>query len=347
MKQRNISLDIIRIFACLMVIACHSPMACQDPHSLAHAAVSLFTSPCNVLFFMVSGALLLPAPNNQKVIPIRIFLKKRLSKVLVPTLVWTVFYIVVHCIERSDPASEILRSVLSIPFSPQGSGVLWFMYALIGLYLLTPILSAWLQRASEKEERFYLMLWCVTLFYPLVEGYLKIVHTEAGILYSFSGYVGYYVLGHYLLHYGQKIRLWHAALLELFALATPLATRLLHLPIGSGLFTDCFSVFVLAQGVFWWTALRSLTARLPRLQRWQNGLARLSGLTFGIYLMHIFFMRSILWHVPFIAALPAVQQIVVTIILTFAISLAVAWLISLTPVGNHVIGYKQKNSSIK
>ncbi len=342
MKQRNLSLDIIRIFACLLVIACHAPMARQDAHSFVHATVSLFSSPCNMLFFLVSGALLLPAPGMGLKLSTHDFLRKRLNKVLLPTLVWTVFYIVVRVILKKNTLDELPQMVLSIPFSPQGSGVLWFMYSLVGLYLLTPILSAWLQRASEREERFYLMLWGVTLFYPLLEDVLKIDQTYNNILYNFSGYVGYFVLGHYLLHYGSKFRLWHATVLFFIALAAPLVTKMLHIENASGIFINGLSVFVLCYGLFWWTLLRTVAERFTQLRRWQTALVRLSSLTFGIYLCHIFIMRTWLWNVPFIAALPAVQQIVVTIVLTFVISLAIVWLISLTPAGNVVIGYRQK-----
>lgn len=35
---------------------------------------------------------------------------------------------------------------------------LWYIYMLIGLYLYLPILSAWLQQASEKSLRLFLLL---------------------------------------------------------------------------------------------------------------------------------------------------------------------------------------------
>lgn len=60
MKHRDFSLDLIRILACLMVVLTHSPLPSADEHSVLLAGVSLFTIPCNALFFMVSGALLLP-----------------------------------------------------------------------------------------------------------------------------------------------------------------------------------------------------------------------------------------------------------------------------------------------
>ncbi len=60
MKQRDLSLDLIRILACLMVVTTHAPFPAATTHSALLAGVSLVTVPCNALFFMVSGALLLP-----------------------------------------------------------------------------------------------------------------------------------------------------------------------------------------------------------------------------------------------------------------------------------------------
>lgn len=62
MTHRDLSLDLIRIFACLMVVATHSPLPSAEAHSVLLAGLSLVTTPCNALFFMVSGALLLPPP---------------------------------------------------------------------------------------------------------------------------------------------------------------------------------------------------------------------------------------------------------------------------------------------
>lgn len=48
---------------------------------------------------------------------------------------------------------------------------LWYIYMLIGLYLYLPILSAWLQQASEKSLRLFLLLWGVTLLVPYLTQY--------------------------------------------------------------------------------------------------------------------------------------------------------------------------------
>ena len=60
MRQRDLSLDIIRVVACVFVVAMHSPMPSDNANGVFLVALSYFTAPCIGLFFMVSGALLLP-----------------------------------------------------------------------------------------------------------------------------------------------------------------------------------------------------------------------------------------------------------------------------------------------
>lgn len=102
------------------------------------------------------------------------------------------FYIAIKLLDGNMTIDEVLKTMASIPFSAQGHGVLWFMYTLIGLYLVTPILHAWLRKASEKEIRFYLLLWLVAMCYPLLQMFVLVNNTTTGILYYFSGYVGYF-----------------------------------------------------------------------------------------------------------------------------------------------------------
>lgn len=68
MKKRNLHLDIVRILACIMVILMHSPIpSSNNANGLLLSSLSYFTAPCIGLFFMVSGALLLPPPYHYNV----------------------------------------------------------------------------------------------------------------------------------------------------------------------------------------------------------------------------------------------------------------------------------------
>ena len=94
MKNRDLALDIIRVLACVMVVFMHAPLPSAQVNGMFLSSLSYFTAPCIGLFFMVSGALLLPPPILQsKEDNIYGFLKKRLGKVSGPTLVWTLVYL--------------------------------------------------------------------------------------------------------------------------------------------------------------------------------------------------------------------------------------------------------------
>ena len=60
MKQRDLSLDLLRIVACVMVVVMHSPIPSDNSDGIILSSLSYFTAPCIGLFFMVSGALILP-----------------------------------------------------------------------------------------------------------------------------------------------------------------------------------------------------------------------------------------------------------------------------------------------
>ena len=157
MKNRVFYLDIIRILACIMIIAMHAPIPNTGLDSYVLSSISMLTAPGIGLFVMVSGALLLPIR-----IPTKQFLHRRLRKIVGPILFWTLVSMIIYVPKDVILSSHIWSGLLSIPIQAQFSPILWFMYMLAGLYLLAPILSAWLRSATKRECRFYLCVWLIT-----------------------------------------------------------------------------------------------------------------------------------------------------------------------------------------
>lgn len=333
-QQRIGYLDAVRVFACLFIIIIHSPMPNIGTNALVLDAISLFMAPGLGLFFMVSGALLLPVKGSGEA-----FLRKRLGKVVGPTLFWTCFYLLANVLFFGTPIEETLRSVLSIPFSAQGHGVMWFMYTMIGLYLLAPILSPWLRQASRREVEIVLIVWAVTLCFPLLERCVSINTTASGMLYYFSGYAGYLLLGYYLHTYRP-----HFSLLFLLALFVIPAAVAVGFKLGN-ISVDFYKVFWLlsifcVQMSFAWFVLAQRQAHWFAPRPW---LTHLSNSCFGIYLVHIFVMRYVLWRLPFMATLGGVGQIVLTVVLTLLLSYAITLLIARSHWATYIIGTGGRN----
>lgn len=318
-----------------MIVCMHSPLPSHEGNGLFLSSLSYLTAPSIGLFFMVSGALLLPIKMGTSS-----FLKRRFMKVAIPAAVWTLFYLVCNAWLRDETFT--LRSLLSLPFSAQGNPVLWFIYTLLGLYLLVPVLSRWLENCSRRELEFYICLWGISLCYPLLQLVVDINTSNTGILYYFTGYVGYFIMGYYCRTYPERLSFQWLLPAMMAVVAVPAIFKL------QGVHVDFYAVFwylspfVAVQCLFWWKMAIEISAT------WINkrtNLSKLAQLTFGIYLIHIFVMRYVLWHCDYILGIHSyILQTIVIIILTLAGSFILSWLISLLPFSNYIIGYQKKRN---
>lgn len=326
-------LDIIRIFACFLIIVIHSPIPNIGTNSYVLSSISMIASPAIGLFFMTSGALLLPVQE-----PTDVFLKRRLTKVIFPTLFWSLFYLVLTLVTVGMTTDKLLTNIFSIPFTHRGHSILWFMYTLIGLYLLAPIISPWLQKASRREIEWVLLLWGITLCYPLLELMLKVNQTRTGMLYYFSGYAGYFLLGYYLHTYRLKLRVWQVALLFVIPITTAVVLKITHTPVNFYTVFWLLSIFTSMMAVGWFWIIQRSDNYIP----YKSWIPIISNCCFGIYLIHIFIMRNFLWKCDFISSYGSILQIVMTVVLTGILSFAIIWCISKLPFAQYIIGFKQK-----
>lgn len=335
-RKRNYPLDLIRVIACLMVVLMHSPMPSEKASGLFLGLLSYATAPCIGLFLMVSGALLLPVKEETGT-----FLKRRLGKILGPTLVWSLIYIGYNHYQGTD--HSWWKEILSLPFSAQGHGVMWFMYTLTGLYLIAPVLSKWLQACSKRELEFYLLLWVVTLCYPLLRLFLSIQTGETGILYYCTGYVGYFLLGHYLNKYPEAVS-WRFLLPAVFiALLAPVFCKWKQYEVDFYSLFWYLSIFVVIMCTAWFNVLSQYGKFILEPGKIRTGITWVSNLSFGIYLMHIFVMRYMIWKWTWIQNMDNyIGQTLLIVVLTFLLSVLGCYLLSWIPGAAYLIGYKQK-----
>ena len=334
---RDISLDLIRVIACVMVVAMHSPMPTEHASGPFLCALSYFCAPCIGLFFMVSGALLIPIKNDYFT-----FLRKRFGKIIIPTIVWSVIYILLK-IYNSESQINIARTFASIPFSAQGNGVLWFMYTLAGLYLLAPILSAWLEKVQKREIQLILLLWTLTLCYPILEFWISVNTSNTGILYYFTGYSGYFLLGYYMKRYPRSISI--ITLLIISTLGVMLLGLLNYYDVNFDFYRLFWylSIFVASLCCVIWKGVLWLCMKpkiIKLLRSCFSILCISSNLTFGVYLIHILIMRDFLWRCEWVLHIknyPLQCGIITTV--TLILSFVMYLLISRIPKSEWIIGY--------
>jgi len=292
-----------------------------------------FPAPGLCMFFVLSGALLLPVKGDAFA-----FLKKRIGKIVFPTLVFTFVYLLFEYSEGKD--IDWIKKLCSIPFSNQGNGILWFMYTLTGLYLLAPILSKWLACASRREVELYLGLWTVTLCYPMFSMLAEINTADTGMLFYFQGYVGYFLLGYYLRKYPDALSLKVMTVPALIAIVAPVACKIGHIEVNFYSVFWYLSIFVAILTVAMYKVFTVKKLILTKGSQLEQFVTTTSSLTFGIYLVHIVVMRHWLWKQDWIIGIGNYYlQWAVIVVLTFIISWLICWLISLMPIGAYIIGY--------
>lgn len=155
----------------------------------------IIKSSCNwavPIFFMISGALLL-----RKEEPIRDVFKKRIGKILIPFIFWTLIYIYFDM--RAFKDHTFLGDLVSSVSGKMGLVTyhLWFIYALIGLYVITPLLRILVKNARRVDIEYFLILsLIVNTVMPIFE---RLTHIHIGIpLFFAQGYVLFFMLGYYL-----------------------------------------------------------------------------------------------------------------------------------------------------
>lgn len=325
MRHREYSLDYIRVLACLMIVLMHSPMPGLGTSGMVLSGISYLTAPGIGLFFMVSGALLLKVQDGQTFYT-RKFLQRRFFKIFVPVVFWTL----------------LGWGLEQLGIKNAESSILWFMYCLAGLYLLTPVLLRWLYSASVREIEFYLLLWLLTLCVPFLKIKMTVNEGDTSWLYYFHGYVGYYVLGHYLQHWSNSDRALIGKYKRFFlSLAVCFSVAIPFLFIQFKVEADFYQIFwylsitVASQCVVWWMMLKKFAFSLTKQPTF---MLQLSKLSFGIYLVHILVMRNVLWQISWMQNMNGIVQIFVCTILTFIISAAVSWCLSKIPYVRAIIG---------
>ena len=317
--DRVVFVDYIRVVACFLVMLVHASenFYAADVSGLA-GNVSLLANESNrfwvafydgfcgrisvPLFMIVSAFLLVPMKSG---VTMGDFYKRRFKRIIPPMVIFMLLYTFLPLAWGGMSWEQSLNDLKMLPLNfPSMAGHLWFMYPLISLYLIIPIVSPWLERASAKEELTFLGLFGISTFIPWIHRFIspeiwgECFWNGFTMLWYCSGYLGYLVMAHYIryhLDWNRKKKLIAGSLFLLAGAAftgwsfwymgTPGQT--IETPLLEWSWEFCTPNVLLASfGAF---LLFSCIERkeTPKLIR------KLSDMSFGMYLMHLFFLGPI------------------------------------------------------
>lgn len=360
-------IDMLRVFATFLVVFAHSCDAFVGSFDTDRTAflsgvfAGSLTRPCVPLFVMMTGVLLLPINPDTS---LGSFYRKRIGRIIVPLIFWSIVLPLAFTAYFSTIGATSANPMLS-PADYNSTSLfnkltmwvfnfnfdtvpLWYLYMLIGLYLIMPILSAWLSKASRREVKLLLIVWGIGLFIPYLRMVAPLIGYTGnwgnmglfgecdwnifGTFYYTCGFAGYLVLAYYLSKWPLQ---WSwcktiAVCLPMFAIGYAITAggylwfqqlfpgNYAYLEIvwffcGINVFMMTFPVFVIIQ---------KINAKGSPL------LSQLARLCFGVYLCHFIFVY-ISFDLFSHTGLAPVVRIILGALTTTAASLGVSALFNL------------------
>lgn len=335
-------IDWLRVIACFAVILFHISGSCGFTLELSsenHIIMELFHSLviwCVPVFIMISGALFL---DPGKKICIKKLHTHNILRIFAAFVFWSFVYASYNLIGSKD-SNRINGWVLQLV---GGHFHLWFLWLIIGLYILTPVLRL---ICRDKGIMHYLILISIfvnfvipflldiiNLFIPVFQPIIRIIqsHLTNLNLQTIGGYITYFFLGYYLraINLNKKKEDLLIILGALISITTVGITYMSFLSVFSckgELFQFC-SLYALAQSV----SVFLICKRFFN-DKESKTISFLSKYSFGIYLIHMLIIYLLVLHRITPTILNPIIGIPLMSLLTFLISIGGTVLISHIPI---------------
>ena len=313
--KRIVYLDMLNIVAIISVIAMHcNGIVHGNPNirawntSLIIECICYFAVP---LFFMISGANLLKYRERYNT---KEFYKKRCLKVLIPFIFWATIMFIWKIFIRKSMTIETVNSpikLLNAFFSNKEESTYYFMFEILGIYLIIPLLSLLTKKEYKKT------LWLTIGLFFIFNAMLPNVCSLIGItLYSqfkvpVTGYVIYIILGYLLseekIDKKWKVILYIGAILGvIYRYAT---IFVLSKSAGQVIKTtwgySSWHCMLLSSAIFVLIKDLKINETIRNNEKVQKIISKIAGCSFGVYLIHmivkyyytnIFNINTSSWH---------------------------------------------------
>lgn len=240
-RRHIVYFDFLRFIAMCSVIFMHTAAELLRTEvtlqwGLLNACTS-FAFTAVPLFLMMSGYLLCA---GEKTADVSVLLKKRLPRLLIPLVTWTVIAAFRICIAEQNLTVSAFCDLLIQSFASPIAVHFWYMYLMIALYVLSPLVYSALHHLSRQGHCYLLALIGLVTLHAMAAAVLPdrfdkwIAFDIFEKLKLYGGHFCTFLLGYYLGKMEQKIpnRILIPAAVFLWALITA-ATHVLTVRHGA------------------------------------------------------------------------------------------------------------------
>ena len=353
--KKVLYLSYLRAFACIAIVLLHTVdgavILYQDQITSGERIASLSVVYCMMwavpCFVMVTGALLL---NKNRNITIKNIFAKYILRILIALFAFSwIFALFDSLMNRDGGGIAFLWKGFLNALSGNGWAHMWYLYLLIGLYLLMIFYRAIANHVSDKEYRYLLIVYVV--FLSLLQ-ILSMWNTTAGFYIHVSTIYPFYLFAGYAIAEDKlKIKLPVSIILLAvgvvgIVVSTILEAQYVNVSYGNLLEYSSIFVVLLAVGAFSLAknlggekikrkVLDSTTtvyeAKKPGI--FGKILLEIDRCSFGIYLIHMIFVRLVLryWQVNPYNSPVTILLFLGLVVAISAVSYGITYLLKLIP----------------
>ena len=305
--------DLIRGLAILLIVFIHSMGRLAEAAAgdafylrLEFAGLQSLVSTGVHLFILLSGALLLGKEESAGT-----FYRKRSRRIFPPFLFWSLVVFALTCVVSGPiPWKTVVPDFLRQFLTRGVHGTYWFVYMIVGLYLVTPLLRI----VCREEKNCLLLVGIVAAVYLLHLVWPDFLAT--GRWFSLNvGCLLDYVAGYSIVRYGRE-KAW----------LRPVAWVLLATSLAADVFCRFFIGVELPFETTSALGLFTLLATIPGPVRLPGPFRLLSECSFGIYLSHCIFVSAFV-RLTANAGLPLWVDPFLTWIAVLAAEFAMTWVL--------------------
>lgn len=341
--KRKWNLDVLRIVSMAAVVILHTAAQywwdSNRIYGFTWEVVNLYNNAVRwgvPVFVMISGALFLDPAREQT---IRKLYSKNILRIVWILLFWGLVYALLY----NPPQDLTLQDFLVfLKAWILGHNHMWFLYMIIGLYMITPLLRR--ITSSDILTRYALLLGLVfAIVIPFVTsfGHLSILsNLQKQLMISFPvGYVFYFVLGYWLttLKFDKKMVVVFALIgIAGIALSTALtawATLSLGEPTEIYYRNVSLPVCMASVGIF----IVGLQIKVKG-DRAKSTIRTISGASLGVYMVHIIVLERLSFFGINSMMFSPILAVPVTALIATVISFAISVLIAKIPfIGKRIV----------